>query len=498
MCLILLLIIMSITGDSDESPNVKTYGRMEYITVAILCAGNLINFMDRYTTAGTLADIQCHFGIGDAEGGLIQTLFITVYTVVAPLWGYLGDRYSRRYIMAIGIILWSAAGMASSFMGQNDFVWFVVLRCTLGIFEASFTTIAPTIISDLFVGSARSKMFAIYFFAIPVGSGLGYIVGALPLQLGAAWEWGLRITPFLGWIEAALFAFVILDPPRGVAEGSRLKTTSYKEDLKYLSKNITYILVTLAAAGIAFFAGAVAWWGPKFVALGEVVQTGNLDTSVGKFSLLFGIISMVCGLIGVPTGAYLGRVLKPRFIASESLITGAGLLLAAPFFFAVIYLARYDTTAVWIMLIIAQLFVNLNWALTVEIQMSVVIPTRRATSQAFNIFVSHALGDCISPYLIGLVSDSLKPIVTKDVVFEPLNESDECGTSSLDPNDFTSLQYALYITVVVTVIAGALALYSALFFEKDKLKAERALAEAAIDAEKKTGDAVYENKIVES
>ena len=60
---------------------------------------------------------------------------------------------------------------------------------------------------------------------------------------------------------------------------------------------------------------------------------------------------------------------------------------------------------------------------------------------------------------------------------QPLNNNDECASSSLDPNDFTSLQYAMYITVIVTVLAGAFALYSALFFEKDKDKADRALAE---------------------
>ena len=78
---------------------------------------------------------------------------------------------------------------------------------------------------------------------------------------------------------------------------------------------------------------------------------------------------MVCGLIGVPAGAYLGRLLKSRYIASEALVTGVGLLLGTPFFYAVIYLAPYDTTSVWIFLIIGQLFVNLNWSLTVEVSL---------------------------------------------------------------------------------------------------------------------------------
>lgn len=46
--------------------------------------------------SGILPEIQCYFGIGDVEGGLLQTAFIASYMVCAPIFGYLGDRYSRR------------------------------------------------------------------------------------------------------------------------------------------------------------------------------------------------------------------------------------------------------------------------------------------------------------------------------------------------------------------------------------------------------------------
>lgn len=49
-----------------------------------------------YFAAGILTDIQCDFKIGDTEGGLLQTAFIASYMVCAPIFGYLGDRYSRR------------------------------------------------------------------------------------------------------------------------------------------------------------------------------------------------------------------------------------------------------------------------------------------------------------------------------------------------------------------------------------------------------------------
>lgn len=120
---------------------------------------------------GVLTDIQDSFGIKDDEGGLLQTVFILSYMIFAPIFGYLGDRYSRKAIMAFGITLWGATTLLGSFM--NHFGWFIAFRALVGIGEASYSTIAPTILSDLFVNDLRSKMLAVFYFAIPVGSGLG-------------------------------------------------------------------------------------------------------------------------------------------------------------------------------------------------------------------------------------------------------------------------------------------------------------------------------------
>lgn len=118
-----------------------------------------------------LKDIQDQFQIGDDEGGLLQTAFVLSYMICAPIFGYLGDRYSRKWIMALGVLLWSTTTLLGSFM--TSFGWFITFRAMVGIGEASYSTIAPTIISDLFVGDLRSKMLALFYFAIPVGSGLG-------------------------------------------------------------------------------------------------------------------------------------------------------------------------------------------------------------------------------------------------------------------------------------------------------------------------------------
>jgi MFS family permease len=63
-----------------------------------------------------LKNVQDEFHIGNDLGGLLQTAFVLSYMIFAPLFGYLGDRYSRRWIMAFGVLLWSLTTLLGSFM----------------------------------------------------------------------------------------------------------------------------------------------------------------------------------------------------------------------------------------------------------------------------------------------------------------------------------------------------------------------------------------------
>merc|ERR1719219_270272 len=113
--------------------------------------------MDRLTIAGIINGIREEFSADNAMLGLLQTAFIISYMVFAPLFGYLGDRYSRKAIMAAGVFLWSIFTLIGSFIHGNpenkdlehgwnnpDFWKFLACRAMVGIGEASYSTIAPT------------------------------------------------------------------------------------------------------------------------------------------------------------------------------------------------------------------------------------------------------------------------------------------------------------------------------------------------------------------
>ncbi|VVC89310.1 unnamed protein product [Leptidea sinapis] len=395
----------------------------EYMTVGILCFINLINYMDRFTIAGVLDDVKKEFEIGDDLAGLLQTVFVVAYMVFAPIFGYLGDRYSRRTIMAFGVALWCLTTFIGSYI--STFGMFAFFRGLVGVGEASYSTIAPTIISDLFVGNVRTKMLAFFYFAIPVGSGFGYIVGS---EAGAAahnWRWGLRVTPFLGVVAVALIVWVMEDPERGQAEDSHMKPTSYRDDIRSLIRNPSFMLSSLAFTCVAFVTGALAWWGPQFIYLGLTLQPG-VDIKLEKVSLIFGAITMLSGVVG------------KYFYAPFALI------------------------------FIGEVALNLNWAIVADMSLYVVIPPRRSTAEAFQILISHMFGDAGSPYLVGVISEALKRYYS----FAP----EETPSQAVQ---FRSLQYALFVTCFVEVAGAVFFLITALYIVRDKQKVDRAIAEAA-------------------
>ncbi|KAL1497452.1 hypothetical protein ABEB36_008423 [Hypothenemus hampei] len=449
----------------------------EWISVGVLCYVNLINYMDRFTVAGVLEDVQKDLNVNNQKIGLLQTAFIVFYMAFGPLFGYLGDRYSRRWLMAFGVVLWSLTTLCGSFM--TNYWWFLLFRAMVGIGEASYSTIAPTILSDLFVGNIRSKMLALFYFAIPVGSGLGYIIGSETAKLLGSWHWALRVTPGLGLIAVFLIIVFLNEPERGASEGSgHMEATSWIEDLKEIIKCKSFVLSTAGFTCVAFVAGALSWWGPQFLEKGVALQ--GYKNEVSSISFRFGIVAMISGLVGVPLGSIIAQKLRHRIKRIDAYICGVGLLMSCPFVFLAIYFAKYSIPVCFTMIFFGELFLNLTWSIVADILLYVIMPIRRSTAEGFQLLVSHTLGDAGSPYLIGVLSEAFLIMLNGNTNESNTNStsvvtSTTVAASTADLNEFKALQYALFITCFVEVIGGLFFLINALYIVEDKERVERTI-----------------------
>ncbi|KAM4620541.1 protein spinster homolog 3 [Polymixia lowei] len=456
--------LSSLVPATVEKPVISR--RRAYIAVAVLCYLNLLNYMDRYTIAGVLLNIQKYFNINDSTSGLLQTVFICSFILLAPLFGYLGDRYNRKFIMIGGLSVWLVTTTVSSFATESYFWLLVLMRALVGTGEASYSTIAPTIIGDLFTGAQRTIMISAFYIFIPVGSGLGYIAGSSIASATGDWRWALRLIPILGAVGLVLLIFLCPNPPRGAAEthGEGVPgQSSYLEDIKYLLKNKSFVWSSMGVTAMAFLTGALAFWTPTFLSRAQVMQGIRIpctkepcDTSD---SYIFGAITVVTGILGVCLGTACSRWLRDRVPNVDPLICAVGMLGSAPCLLIAIFLASTSIPATYVFIAIGETLLSLNWPILADILLYVVVPTRRATAEALQITFCHLLGDAGSPYLIGAISDAVS-------AYKP--DSHEWR--------FRSLEYSFLLCPFVGVLGGLFFLMTALYITQDK-EAAQLLAE---------------------
>src|SRR5262245_40751814 len=119
-----------------------------YYALAVLTVLNLLNYIDRYIFGALIPYIKPDTGYSDQQLGVVGSAFTIVYTVCSPLFGYLGDRYRRGRLIAVGIAIWSLATAAAGI--SSNFTQLLISRSAVGVGEANYATIGPGLLSDFF------------------------------------------------------------------------------------------------------------------------------------------------------------------------------------------------------------------------------------------------------------------------------------------------------------------------------------------------------------
>src|SRR5215468_2030803 len=187
-----------------------------YFALSVLTLLNLLNYIDRYIFAALIPYIKPDTGYTDQQLGWLGSAFTIVYTVCSPLFGYLGDRYRRGRLVAIGIMIWSLATAAGG--AAASFAQLLLARSMVGVGEANYATIAPGLLSDFFVKARRGLVMSIFFASMPIGAALGFLMGG---HFGAPERLGWRHTLYLVGLPGlltALAAFAIREPKRGAMD----------------------------------------------------------------------------------------------------------------------------------------------------------------------------------------------------------------------------------------------------------------------------------------
>ncbi|MBI4537221.1 MAG: MFS transporter [candidate division NC10 bacterium] len=357
---------------------------------------NLLNYIDRQVIFAVFPPIKAEFSLSDIRLGLLASAFMWVYLSTAPIFGLLADRWSRPRLMAVGVALWSLATALSGVVRGYSGLLFA--RAVVGVGEASYGSVAPALLSDAFPPARRGFALAMFSMAIPVGSALGYLLGGL---LEGAFGW--RTAFFLVGVPGLLLASWLgrmPDLPRGgidaAAASGRDARPPRVGDYFRLLRTPSFLLNCLAMTAMTFAVGGLAAWVPTYL-------TRVRGMALDQANLLFGLLTLVSGVGGTVLGGWMGDRLLPRLPTAYFLVSGIGLLFSVPAAAAVILLP--DLRWVLFAIFVAEFCIFLNTGPLNAIIANVSRPEVRSGAYAANIFVIHALGDAISPAIIGAVSD---------------------------------------------------------------------------------------------
>ncbi len=372
--------------------------RSARLALGLLLAINLVNYIDRYVLASVLPKLRTDFFAPDTANvdtklGFLAQAFLVSYMVTAPIFGWLADRMSRWLIVGAGVMAWSLASGASGL--ATSYMVLLLTRMFVGVGEAAYGPVAPTIIADLYPIERRGQVLAWFYMAMPVGSALGYTFGGVMAQHWS-WRWAFYLSLIPGVILGSLCIFM-REPKRGEADKPAARTRKATwDDYRAILTTPSFAFNTAGMTLMTFAVGGIAYWMPDYVH--SFRKAGELD----HVSFVFGALTAVAGLTSTLAGGWAGDKLRPRFSGSYFLVSGAGMLLAVPFFLLALVI---PFPAAWGLIFLAEFCLFFNTGPSNTILANVTHPAVRASAFALNIFIIHLLGDVISPPLIGWITD---------------------------------------------------------------------------------------------
>ena len=109
--------------------------------LGLLLAVNLLNYIDRQVLFAVFPLIKIDLQLSDTALGFLGSAFMFSYMLFAPLFGWIGDRWSRTGLASGGLVVWSlATALAGIATGYKTLL---AARATVGIGEAASARYRP-------------------------------------------------------------------------------------------------------------------------------------------------------------------------------------------------------------------------------------------------------------------------------------------------------------------------------------------------------------------
>lgn len=381
------------------APYPKATVQAQY-ALAFLFVLYALNYVDRQLLSILMEPIRKDLHLSDTQLGFLSGLAFAIFyaTLGIPI-ARLADRYSRRNIVTLAVIIWS---IMTAFSGMaQSFVALLAARIGVGVGEAGASPPAHAMISDYFPPHRRASALAVYSCGIPVGILVG-LAGGGWVNEAFGWRTAFFVIGIPGVVLALLYLVTVREPVRGAQDGgvAAQPVPSIAAAFRHLWGLKTFRYLTIASALHALTAYGVLQWNPSYIIRSFGLGTREVGLHVG---LIIGIAGVVGTLVGGFASDWLGKRDYRWYLWFPALFTA----LAIPFYFATFLAGSAAHALLFFTMpaLVGSLFTGPAFAMV-----QALAPTRmRAMAASIYLFILNIVGLGLGPLTVGIASDLLHP-----------------------------------------------------------------------------------------
>jgi MFS family permease len=360
------------------------------ISLAVLVAVNILNFYDRHVIGALTEPIRKEFGLSDGQVGLMGSAFIWLYALVGLPLGRVADRWSRRKLLACGMLVWSALTATAAVAANYTILLFSRLGFAVG--EAVVAPAAVSWIGDLFPAVERSRPLALFMLGVPVGGALSYFFSGPMAQ-----AYGWRAAMVLAAVPALVLIPLLLrltEPARGAAELHREAVGH--SGMQAILKIPTMWWIIASGALLNFNMYAIATFLPAFLSRIHGMTLARSGIATG---IVFAAGGVAGGLLA---GRWGDRIIHQRK-NGRLLLAAAITAIGAPAGY--LGIGAGGAFAAIALITVAYGTLNAYYGLVYSAIQDIVAPAMRGTAMAVYFMAMYLCGASFGPLLTGRLSD---------------------------------------------------------------------------------------------
>jgi MFS family permease len=376
---------------------VASAGLYRWYVLALMTLVYAVNMADRVLVSTMLEPIKAELHLSDSAAGFLTGAALGVFhvTLSIPL-ALLADRWSRKRIIAISLVAWSAAtslcGMAASF------VQLAVCRVLVGSGEAGATPASQSLLADLFDARRRVVAASVFATGAAIGSAIGTGIAGLVADF-FGWRYVFYFFGIPGVLLAVIVALTVREPRRGVIDSTQARApvkAPLVEIVRCMWRQPTLRHVVLGGTAITFWSWGLLWWTPAFFERSHGMTTREIGTYLGTLHLVIGT------LVVLSAGTVVHRLAKRDIRWECWAVAVLALVTTVPTVWMFVSPSRdVSLMALWLFVPALYAYIGPIFGLT----QNLLVPEMRATGIAILLFLANLTSSVIAPQLVGFLSD---------------------------------------------------------------------------------------------